>query len=63
MPEKKKTAITKKRRKKIGRPFAPLFYLAYPFVSLYFRLKYRVRVDRSATKGHRGPAIVLAPHV
>ncbi len=62
-PEKKKTAKRKKRRKKIGRPFAPLFYLAYPFVSLYYRIKYRVKVDRSATKGRRGPAIVLAPHV
>lgn len=53
----------KAKKTAIGKPPAVLWFLAWCAMSLTFRLRYRVSIDRSAIKGVRGPAIVLAPHV
>ena len=62
----KKSADAKKNAKKnnrIGRPPAIVYYPAYFFVTLWYRLRYNIHVDRKALAGRKGPAIVIAPHV
>ncbi len=52
----------RKKTKKIGRPPAWLWYPAKFFVGLWFRIRYRVKIDNSVLRGHRGPALILATH-
>ena len=52
----------KKKQKKIGKPLALLYYPAYFFVTLYYRIRYRIHIDNSALDPTPGPAIVLATH-
>lgn len=55
---------TKKSKKNvIGKPPALIYYPAAAILSLIYRIKYRLTVDRSALKGVKGPALILAPHV
>ena len=64
--EKKPEKAEKKNAKKksrIGRPPAIVYYPAYFFVTLWYRLRYNIHVDRKALAGRKGPAIVIAPHV
>ncbi len=58
MPKQKK-----KTKKKIGRPNPFVYYLAYCLAAPYYKLKYRVSVDRSGLKDIKGPALVLCPHI
>lgn len=52
----------KKKQKKIGKPLALLYYPAYFFVTLYYRIRYRIHIDNSELDPTPGPAIVLATH-
>lgn len=52
-----------KKKQKIGRPNPFLYLLALLILRPYYRLRYGVRVDNTAVRGLRGPAIVLAPHI
>lgn len=52
-----------KKKQKIGRPNPFLYLLALVILRPYYRLRYGVRVDNTAVRGLRGPAIVLAPHI
>ncbi len=53
---------SKKRIPRLGRPSAILWFFAYMFLNLKYRLRYGVRIDRSAVGKIRGPGLVLAPH-
>ncbi len=55
-------AKDRKKAKAAGKPPAWLWYPAKFFVGLFFRLKYRVKIDNAVLKGHKGPAVVLATH-
>ena len=55
-------AKDRKKAKTAGKPPAWLWYPAKFFVGLFFRLKYRVKIDNAVLKGHKGPAVVLATH-
>ena len=44
------------------KPPALIWFFAYIFISLFFGLKYRVRIRREAGR-IKGPAVILAPHV
>ncbi|MCQ2354847.1 MAG: 1-acyl-sn-glycerol-3-phosphate acyltransferase [Clostridia bacterium] len=64
MTERNDKKSTDKRKKTvIGKPPALIYYPAAVIMSLIYRIKYHVTVDRRALKGVRGPAVVLAPHV
>ncbi len=52
----------KKKTPRLGRPPALLWFFAYLFLSLVYRLRYGVRIDRSGVGKIRGPGLVLAPH-
>lgn len=52
-----------KKKHKIGRPNPILYLLTLIVMRPYYALRYGVRIDRSAVKNIRGPAIVLAPHI
>lgn len=52
-----------KKKQRIGRPNPFLYLLALLILRPYYRLRYGVRVDNSAVRGLRGPAIILAPHI
>ncbi len=49
--------------KKFKKPFAPLYYVAYFFIRIYFGLFYGVRVDRSGIKDMKGASLILCPHL
>lgn len=53
----------KKSKKKIGKPPALIYSVAFFFVNIVYRIKYRISIDRSGLKGIKGPALVIAPHV
>ncbi len=48
--------------KKFKRPAAWLFYPALFIISIYYRLRYNVRIDKNIPK-IKGPALVLANHL
>ncbi len=53
----------KKKAQKIGKPFALLYHPAFLFVSLYYRLRYRVHIYNSELKSMpKGGCVVLATH-
>lgn len=52
----------KKNQKRVGKPLPLLYYPALFFVSLYYRLRYRVHIDNSAFEGESGGCVVLATH-
>ena len=52
----------KKKTPRLGRPSAILWFFAYIFLSLKYRLRYGVRIDRTGVGKIRGPGLVLAPH-
>ncbi len=60
MENKKKNK--KKKAQKVGKPIAWLYYPAYFFVALWYRIKYHVHTDRRALKGMPKGAVVLATH-
>ncbi len=60
MENKKKNK--KKKAQKVGKPIAWLYYPAYFFVALRYRIKYNVHTDRRALKGMPKGAVVLATH-
>ena len=47
---------------RMKKPPALIWFFAYIFISLFFGLKYRVRIRRKAGR-IKGPAVILAPHV
>ncbi len=51
-----------KKKKRIGRPPALLWFLAYLVLYPYFRLRYGARFINRAGR-IKGPALVLAPHI
>lgn len=54
--------MKKKPTPKIGKPAAWLYHPAYFFVSLFYRIRYRVHINKKALKGLKGGAVVLATH-
>ena len=53
----------KKKPQKIGKPAAWLYHPAFIFVSLYYRLRYRVHIYNSELKAMpKGGCVVLATH-
>lgn len=52
----------KKKTQKIGKPVPWIYHPAYFFVSLFYRIRYRVHINKKAFKGCKGGAIVLATH-
>ena len=59
----KQPKAAKKKKNQIGKPPAVLWFFGYCAMKVVYSLKYRVRVDRSAVRGVKGPALILAPHV
>lgn len=53
----------KNKKKKIGRPFAPLYLAACVVLRPIWKLKYNLKIDNSAMKGDKGPALVLGQHL
>ncbi len=53
----------KKKPKKIGKPSRLVVWLLVLFLIPWYRLRYRVRIDRTAIRALRGPALILAPHI
>ena len=51
-----------KKKKQIGRPSRLLWFFAYLWLRCTVALRYRVKIDRTAIRGFRGPGLVLAPH-
>ncbi len=56
-------ADKKKKPKKVGRPPRLIVWLMMLFLVPWYRLRYRVRLDKKALKGMKGPALILAPHI
>ncbi len=54
--------MKKKPSPKIGKPVAWLYHPAYFFVSLFYRIRYRVHIYNKELKGLKGGAVVLATH-
>ncbi len=54
--------MKKKKTQKIGKPAAWIYHPAYFFVSLFYRIRYRVHINKKAFRGVKGGAIVLATH-
>ena len=52
----------KDRKKRLGSPPAFLWFLAYLVLAPYYKLRYRVKIDRGGLGKLRGPGLVLAPH-
>lgn len=51
-----------KKKKKLGKPSALLWFFAYLIFLPLMKLRYRVRIDRGGLGKLRGPGLVLAPH-
>lgn len=51
-----------KSKRKIGKINFLLYHAAHAVVSLMFKKKYRIKMDKSAVKNMKGPAIVVATH-
>ncbi|MBR5768064.1 MAG: 1-acyl-sn-glycerol-3-phosphate acyltransferase [Clostridia bacterium] len=56
--EKKKSG----KVRRVKKPPALIWYAAFIVISLFYRIRYRVRVRREAGR-IKGPAVILAPHV
>ena len=52
----------KQKKKTLGKPSALLWLLGYLFFLPFFKLRYRVKIDRGGLGRLRGPGLVLAPH-
>lgn len=52
----------KGRKRRLGSPPAFLWFLAYLVIAPYYKLRYRVKIDRGGLGKLRGPGLVLAPH-
>ena len=62
-PAAKKAAPKRKKKQKLGKPPALLYYPALALVSLFYRLKYGMTVERAPIRAVKGPCFVLAPHL
>ncbi len=60
MEKKKKNK--KKKPQRVGKPVAWLYYPAYFFVALWYRLRYNIRVYNSELKDMPAGSVVLATH-
>jgi len=54
--------MKKKKSQKIGKPVSFIYHPAYFFVSLFYRIRYRVHINKKALKDHKGGAVILATH-
>ena len=54
--------MKKKPSQKIGKPAAWLYHPAYFLVTLFFRIRYRIHINKKAFRKEKGGAIVLATH-
>lgn len=52
----------KQRKKQLGKPSAILWFFACVFFYVFFKLRYRMSIDRGGLGKLRGPGLVLAPH-
>lgn len=57
-----KNKKTKSKSQKIGKPLGWIYHPAYFFVSLFYRIRYRVHINKKALKGHKGGCVILATH-
>ncbi len=52
-----------KKTRRVGRPNRFIIWLLMVFLYPWYRLRYGVRIDRTALRGLRGPALILSPHI
>ena len=52
----------KQKKKRLGRPSAILWFFAFLVLYPFFKLRYRVSIDRGGLGRIRGPGLVFAPH-